>query len=76
MPSHHISKELRKAWLRQHPGKFDPWSDLMLKLIIFLVMLYLTYRAIRYVLKESYFRGEEFAAHRTEIAAFVDEHMR
>jgi hypothetical protein len=46
----------------------------MLKLIVFLVMLYLTYRAIRWVLKEQYFRGDEFLAHKTEIAAFVEEH--
>jgi 5-methylcytosine-specific restriction endonuclease McrA len=38
------------------------------------VAIWTTYRVVRYILKERYFGGEDFLAHRERIAAVVAEH--
>lgn len=47
-----------------------------MEIALFLALLaaYPTYRVVRHIRKERYFAGEEFLAHKTEIAAVVAEH--
>lgn len=43
-------------------------------LLILITAAYVAYRVIRHIRKERYFAGEEFVAHKAEIAAVVAEH--
>lgn len=45
-----------------------------MEILILALLAYLTYRLVRFILKERYFASETFLAHKAEIAAVVAEH--
>ena len=45
-----------------------------MEILVLALLAYLTYRLVRYILKERYFASEDFLARKTEIAAVVAEH--
>lgn len=45
-----------------------------MEILALALLAYLTYRLVRFILKERYFASEEFLAHKAEIAAVVAEH--
>lgn len=45
-----------------------------MEILVLALLAYLTYRLVRFILKERYFASEAFLAHKAEIAAVVAEH--
>ena len=45
-----------------------------MEILVLVLLAYLTYRLVRFILKERYFASEAFLAHKAEIAAVVAEH--